>query len=280
MITKSKRGELDTLVIKNDTATAEISLFGAHVLSYIPVRDRRERLWISPLTKLDQSKPIRGGIPICWPWFGDAPVQFNAITEHLPPHGFVRSQLCELVSVREINSGCDQIVLKPKHYPFKELQLNLELEIVITVSDSLSIELVTQNIGFKSAIYFAALHSYFQIDSIENVKLNGIDSEYIDKTQSMKCMPAVHNYRIDSETDRIHLNDSPDIDIVTPTFTTHITSQGHDSIVVWNPWEQLSKAMHDMTDEGYKQMICIETARTQNGTLDGKQSHTLKHIIR
>ena len=70
MIQHSSRNAIETLIVDNRHATAEISLFGAQVLSFRPKRDGRERLWLSPDSHLDKTKPIRGGIPICWPWFG------------------------------------------------------------------------------------------------------------------------------------------------------------------------------------------------------------------
>ena len=276
---RSKRGELDTLIVKNASATAEISLFGAQVLSFIPEHDKRERLWLSPLAKLDRSIPIRGGIPICWPWFGRPPSQLTEKIRLLPSHGFVRNQECNLVSAEEVNSRLDQIIFEPQQYLFPELELNLTLQILIGVGETLSIELITRNSNLNTTQYYAALHSYFQVESIENIVLSGLQSDYFDQTQSMKRISAKNPYQIKGETDRIHLDPGCAVNIVAPSFKTLIKSLGNDSIVVWNPWQRLSQSMPDMSDEGYTTMLCIETARTQIGDLKSFQSHALKQII-
>lgn len=161
MISQHKRDALDVILVENDSASAEICLFGAHLLSFIPHHDGRERLWLSPSAILDKSKPIRGGIPICWPWFGEAPPELSFIQPDLPPHGFIRNQDCLLVSAKQLSNSVDQIVLAPKSYPFKQLNLNLKLEIRITVGQELKVELITRNMASASVSYFAALHTYF-----------------------------------------------------------------------------------------------------------------------
>lgn len=279
MISQIKRGALDVILVENEAARAEISLFGSHLLSFIPKHDQRERLWLSSSAILDKTTPIRGGIPICWPWFSEAPTDLKKQESNLPSHGFVRTQDCLLVSSNSLNSDLDQIVLKPSTYPFETLKLSLELEVIITVGHELKVQLVTRNTTANTVSFFAALHSYFQITNIENLLLQGIDSDYLDKTQSMSRMPALQTYTINSETDRVHLGTSPNISIVDSTYTTQVKSEGNDSIVVWNPWKTLSKSMVDIDELGYRNMVCIETARTQEGLLRGNETHTLTQII-
>ena len=279
MITRQKRGDLDILVIENKLCTAQVSVFGAHVLSYIPKHDQRDRLWVSKDSKFDRSRPIRGGIPICWPWFGDAPQQFTKMAGTLPAHGYIRTQDCVLVSADSLSDGCDQLIFKPQRHPFPTLNLELDLEIIITVGETLSVQLVTRNTSSLERDFFAALHSYFAVDAIQEVSLEGVDVDYLDKVQAMKSMPALIRYTIDSETDRVHLGTCPEITLNEPQHKTSISSQGNDSIVVWNPWQGLSMTMSDMQDTGYQKMLCVETARTQNGTIAGLQTHILTQTI-
>lgn len=178
-----------------------------------------------------------------------------------------------------MSNSVDQIVLAPKSYPFKQLNLNLKLEIRITVGQELKVELITRNMASASVSYFAALHTYFKINDIDNLILGGINSDYFDKTRSMSLMPALENYTINEETDRVHIGSSPNITVEDMQLKTQIKSKGNDSIVVWNPWKMLSNSMVDMNEFGYRHMICVETARTQNGILEGNQTHTLTQII-
>ena len=279
MIIQQTRGELDTLVVSNQAATAEISLFGAHVLSFTPRHDNRDRLWLSTKSKLDRSRPIRGGIPICWPWFADAPAYLQQLEPNLPAHGYIRTQDCKLVSSQSISDDCDQLVFRPQTHLFPALGFSLALDIVIRVSNTLTVQLVTRNTADVETDFFSALHSYFSVTSIYKVKIEGVDTRYLDKVQGKREMPGLADYTIDSETDRIHLGTSPEIVINDQGIETSISSQGNDSIVIWNPWSESSRNMADMDDSGFEQMLCIETARTQQGKLAPGQTHTLTQII-
>jgi glucose-6-phosphate 1-epimerase len=279
MITKNHRDEIDTLIVENPHATAEVSLYGAHVLSFKPKKDNRERLWVSPKSKLDKTKPIRGGIPICWPWFGAASDSMQSKRKDLPSHGYARTQDCKLGSHTENEDSSTTLVFKLTSHGFPELGMKLDLNIEITVGESLEIALVTQNCGDDTIEYFAALHTYFAVEDIRSVKIENLKSDYLDKLQNYKLFGAPIPYKLIGETDRVHLGNSTPIEIVSESFKTTVNSKGNDSIVVWNPWQDKSVAMDDMSDNGYRNMLCVETARTQTGQLLPGEHHKLSQTI-
>ena len=273
-VTQSKRYSLSVLTITNHFGTCEVALYGAHVTSYIP-KDGRERLWMSPNAIWDGTKPLRGGIPVCWPWFGDNHGQEKGL---LPAHGFLRDQLWHLVSVTETDSGTS-ISLAPTttNGPGWNAQTSVILE--VNLSDTLVIKLTTTNQGQAPVNIGGALHSYFTVNDIVDTQLTGLSGDYKDKTRDFALLPTPELYRIEEETDRIHLHPSPEVDIHCGDTKTRVKSNGHDSVVVWNPWKENSLKMVDMSDDGYKFMVCVETALTQGFELQPGKSHALTQTI-
>ncbi|MDF2178763.1 D-hexose-6-phosphate mutarotase [Aliiglaciecola sp. CAU 1673] len=263
---------INILTIDNQTASVEISLFGGQVLSYLPKHDSRQRLWLSPKAVLDGSKAIRGGVPICWPWFGQAK------TTGLPAHGYLRSQPWHVVRIDdELEKTTLQLQPHDTHGAGFDGIASVLLE--VEVSERLSIRLITSNQGDKPFTYCAALHSYFAVSHIENVRLNGLKGQYLDKTQGFSAFPTPTSYAIEGEVDRVHLFASPEVELKDGKNTTRIGSLGHDSVVVWNPGIDKTKDITDMEPMGFQQMLCVETAITQGKTLEVGEEHQLIQII-
>jgi glucose-6-phosphate 1-epimerase len=268
------KGDLETLIIENQFAYLEIALFGAHILSFVPKTDHRERLWLSPHADFTGSKPIRGGIPICWPWFGsDTPDN----EKNLPSHGTVRNQQWRLTENVEHEKGT-QVTLQPENTRTAQLQHSLSVSLTVDIGSRLKVMLTTTNHGRESVKFNAALHSYFYVDKVINASITGIGGDYKDKLENWAIKPTPAPYHISAETDRIHLCTAKNTQIKNGNDTTDIHHLGHDSIVVWNPWTGAA-SMPDMDAFGYKNMLCIETALTQWYTLGGSQTHVLGQTI-
>lgn len=280
---------VECLSIDNEFASAKISLFGGHLLSFTPKHDLRERIWLSPQAVLDGSKAIRGGVPICWPWFGD----------HSDPmfksHGYVRNQLWKVISCDDVSEGT-QIALQPSSSGgdglFEEAVLGknelakhpnrieqVELTLFITIGRELRLNLQTKNIGKLPFIYTGALHSYFLIEDINTCEIKGLKGKYFDKTKGYESFDTPAVYSFNNETDRVHLQQPKLLSIIDKKMATTISSTGHDSIVVWNPWHEKSIAMSDMPDDGYQTMLCVETAVTQGQSLKPDEVHSLEQTI-
>lgn len=273
-VQKSQRGEIDTLVVDNQLGQMEIALFGAHILSYTPHKDGRERLWVSPHAFFNGTKPIRGGIPLCWPWFSD---NHGKASGELPSHGFLRSQIWQLKQIEQIDQQT-RLTLQPSFSTGPGFDHNNEVSLIVTVGEQLTVELTTTNLEGNAINFNAALHSYFHVDDIGKTELFDITGSYIDKLQSWRELVTPTPYGFTTEIDRIHLTQDPQTTIVFNGDKTVVKHVGHDSIVVWNPWSGCA-SMADMDPFAYKRMVCVETAITQNHTLAPNESHTLTQII-
>ncbi|GAB3033402.1 D-hexose-6-phosphate mutarotase [Bowmanella dokdonensis] len=263
---------MSIISIDNQAASLELSLFGAHVLSYMPKKDSRQRLYMSPCALMDGSKAIRGGIPICWPWFG----QHEASS--LPAHGYLRTRVWRITRIDD-DLRETRLQLQPGRTRGEGFDGCADVTLTLLVGDSLSLSLDTQNIGQQPFSYNAALHSYFRVSDIHKVRLAGLDGDYLDKVRDGQRAPTPDPYTFEGETDRIHLCQTSDTLLTDPDYEMSIGHRGHDSIVVWNPWQQKSEAMADMPDGDYRQMLCIETAITQGKRLAPDEQHQLVQII-
>ena len=270
---QSQENQVDTLIVDNDIAQAQISLFGGQVLSYVLKSDHRDRLWLSDAAVLDGTKAIRGGIPVCWPWFGDHS------SSGMPAHGYVRTQAWHVIDCVD-SAGSTQIKLKPENVSGAGFDGAADLQLSITIADELTLQLTTMNLGAKPFQFGAALHSYFSIENIRQVQLEGVTGEYLDKAENFKRKRSLEPFVFNKETDNIHLGPIGPVAIKTKTFSINIDFRGHDSLVVWNPWIDKSLAMADMRDDGYQSMLCVEAAVTQGISLGGGDQHTLTQIIK
>jgi glucose-6-phosphate 1-epimerase len=272
----SSRGNIQTLQINNRFAQAEIALFGAHILSFIPKHDGRERLWLSEAAIFDGKQAIRGGIPVCWPWFGDHPQKAQG--QNFPAHGYVRTQQWQIIKCAD-NADGTQVVLQPTTTEGAGFAGQTSLSLTVDIGSSMSIKLTTSNIGQHACSLSAALHSYFSVSAISQCSLHGLSRDYLDKTRAMQTYACPSPYVFAQETDRVHLCQPQQVSIHDSRGNTDIAHAGHDSIVVWNPWSAKSISMQDMADDGFQTMLCVETALTQAYTLQAQASHTLQQVI-
>ncbi|MCK4874835.1 MAG: D-hexose-6-phosphate mutarotase, partial [Sulfurimonas sp.] len=162
--------------IKNDAATAKIALQGAHIYEY--TRNQEEPLlWLSETSDFEYGKSIRGGVPVCWPWFG-----INK-DENLPQHGFARTAMWKLINSDEVDANTTAVIFSFSHttQTLKLWPHRFELELHVVVSDRLTIELKTTNFDDKEFLITQALHTYFDISHISHVNIKGLDKKpYLD----------------------------------------------------------------------------------------------------
>lgn len=277
------RGNLPEIHIQNNAAHCEISLMGAHILSYIP-RGHRDVMFLSEESEYTQTgKAIRGGIPVCWPWFGapDKEKYPNATTSH----GFIRQFMWKVISWKELSLECTEVVLgitdSPESRAIWPYAFNLEM--TVRIGATLEIALTTTNTGDQEFTYAQALHTYYAIGACETVRVKGFAGRlFIDKAPANPPVTGPHagDATITAETDRIYLNCPGQAVIVDPTMGRKIVidKEGSDTGVIWNPWIAKSKRMSDFGDEEYHNMICVENCNVDYDavTLKAGASHTLR----
>lgn len=259
LVFKTGPGGLTTAEIDSGHAIAAVVLQGAHVLSFQP-RDQQPILWVSGGSYFAAEKPIRGGIPVCWPWFANHPTDAAK-----PAHGFARtnewsvlgSELTTAEAVR-LRLGLTDTIATRALWPHP-----FHLELVVTVESTLQVELLIRNPGDTPFTCTGALHSYFSISDIANITITGLESgTYLDKVAGNQRREQSGPITITGETDRVYLDTCADCLIVDRGWRrqTRVTKQGSRTTVVWNPWAEKARQMADFGAEEYRQMVCVETA--------------------
>ncbi len=254
------RGGLPVAIIKNDFGKVELSLYGAQVLSYQP-KGQLEVLWLSERSFFEEGKAIRGGIPVCFPWFGP-----HISDSQKPMHGFARLKLWEIVETSELIDGSLQIKLKFQDDETTRAlwQFSFLAELTVTLRQSLKVQLSCNNTGTEQITYTDALHSYFNVGDIEKIKIFGLkNARYYDGIEGKALINQNEDVlRITKEENRRYVDTTSECIIEDPVFCRKIRvgKRGSKTTIVWNPWIETTKKLSDMPEDGYKKMVCIEAA--------------------
>lgn len=251
---------LPMVKIANDHAFALVSIYGGQILTFRPVRGK-EVLWRSQNSLYEIGKPIRGGIPVCWPWFGPHPAEASQ-----PPHGFARIQTWQVDSVTQDDQGrtCLTLFLEDGDPTRRLWPHAFRLELSVRVGSDLQVTLTVRNPGQQPLRCATALHTYFAISDIRRISIAGLkDRVCIDKMLRNERRPDPRKVVVfNEETDRIYI-DSPDTcTILDPDWGRRIivAKEGSRSTVVWNPWIMKASRMSDFGADEWPHMVCVETA--------------------
>jgi len=275
---KSGEGGIPLVEIENEFATAVISLQGAHVLSWIP-KGEEDVIWLSADATFAMGKSVRGGVPICWPWFGT-----HESETHFPAHGFARTVLWTVKQTQALENGETQIL-----FQLDTSELNEKLQMMwpqatlamytITIGKALTLELVTSNKSDEPLTLGQALHTYFNVSDIEQTTVTGLeDKDYLDKTTGFERKTQAGLITIKQEVDQVYLQTADDVVINDVKRKIQIKKEGSLSTVVWNPWQEVADKMGDLGKEGYRHMLCVESANAAEDiiTIAPGESHTLR----
>lgn len=259
---KDMPGGLIVAEVDNAHATASIALQGAHLMTWAPrTSDGGELpvIWLSADAKLAPGKSIRGGVPVCWPWFGP-----HASEPKFPGHGFARTVPWEVVATQKLANGATRLVFRIVQSDATRAQWPhpSELELHMVIGPALEMDLVTRNTGTAPITVGDALHTYFEVGDVRQAKVHGLDGcPYIDKVDGGARRQQDGAVAIASEVDRIYLNSTADCVIEDPVLQRRIriAKQGSASSVVWNPWIEKAEKMGDLGEDGYLKMLCVES---------------------
>ena len=259
--------------INNIHAKAEIMLQGAHLIHWQPINEHPV-VWLSNSATFAKSKSIRGGIPICWPWFGA-----HSTNDDFPAHGYARTLPWKPVTTKQLPDERTQLVFKlventetKKLWPYKT-----DLEIEFIIGSTLEVALITKNMGDEVIDLSEALHTYFSVGDVSKVSISGLEGcNYLDKPDNFKVKKQQGMVIIHNEVDRVYIDTKNDIYIDDPILNRRINiiKNNSDSTVVWNPWETVANKMGDLGDGGYLNMLCVETANTATNSIRLKPGET------
>lgn len=271
-------GELTRCRISNEQAEAEIYLHGAHVTHFQP-KGLEPVLWMSSEAVFHPAKAIRGGIPICWPWFGQ-----NAEQPDFPQHGFARINEWNVRAVLESDEATDILLGLTPHEGTREyLDGSYDARYRISIGESLTVEMSVTNTGEHDLVEIGcALHTYFSVSAIENIHIDGlVGHEFLDQlTGSRSTETDLIRFR--EEFDRVYFGSPEKITLQDgKERSLSITSNGSKSTVIWNPWVDKSQRMGDFPDDGFQKMVCIESANAYDDTrtIGPGETHSVSQTI-
>jgi len=255
--------------------TAAVALQGAHLLSWTPA-GQQPVIWMSNDAQFTSGKSIRGGIPVCWPWFGA-----HASEATFPAHGFARTSLWTVTAAEQLPDDHFRISFQfsvDNHHPFWPHPTMCELHMAF--GTTLQLELVTTNLSDAYITITEALHTYFAIGDIAAVSVDGLDGcTYLDKPDHFKPKQQHGAITFANEVDRVYLDTEADCLIHDRQLqrTIRIAKSGSTSTIVWNPWQHRAAEMGDMGEDGYRSMLCVESANTADNRImiAPNGSHTL-----
>lgn len=275
------QGGLQRLVIHTMQADAEIYLHGAHVTQFKP-QGNEPVLFMSGESLFEPGKPIRGGVPICFPWFG-------ARQDGQPgsPHGFARLVKWELVFAEQTSDVVEIHLRLVSSDATRALWTGeFEADYRVRIGTTLGLELQVRNTGSQPLRIEEALHTYLAVSDVKQVSIEGLAGvSYFTavgtpRTETEFAAPI----RITAETDRVYLNTQSTCVAHDPGWQRQLVVEknGSNATVVWNPWIAKAKAMPDFGDDEWPVMLCIETCNVRENavTIAPGQSHTMGANIR
>ncbi|PHN49799.1 D-hexose-6-phosphate mutarotase [Pseudomonas amygdali] len=278
--------ELNCWRIRHGEAELLVAQQGAHILSY-QVAGQQPLVWLNEEAVFKQGKPIRAGMPICWPWFGNLernPQSVQAMRDSSEPakaHGEVRALDWQLLGI-----GADgdallvEFVLPEAEGHLPGWPHNVALKLSIRLDHALNVSLVSYNCGTESVVISQALHTYFAVSDVRQVSVEGLDGlRYIETLANWEEREQAGDLTFTGETDRIYKDIPGVLSIVDHQWQRriHIRSTGSKSAILWNPWIEKTGKFTDMAADGWQRMVCVETANVLDDvvTLAPDQMHVL-----
>jgi len=260
-------GGLTRAVVDTAQCTGHVYLHGAHVAAWRPA-DAEPVLWMSGRSHFEDGKPIRGGVPICFPWFGPKADDPDAAS-----HGLARAKPWDFAAAVDTPDGPTMFLATGIH-AFAVRQ-------TVTLGETLTMKLTVRNTADEPASFEAALHTYLHVGDVHQVSIAGLEgADYLDKmADGERKNQGDQPIRFEAETDRVYLDTDADCVLNDPALgrSIRIAKTGSRSTVVWNPWTDKAARMADFGDDEWPGMCCIETANVADNavTLGPDESHEM-----
>jgi glucose-6-phosphate 1-epimerase len=257
---------MPVIEISNAKSMGSIGLQGAQLLTWAPMSQELV-VWLSPLAKFGPGKAPRGGVPVCWPWFGP-----HGSEPTFPAHGFARTSAWEVIEAEALEDGSNRLGFRliRTEASYAQWPHATPLEIRYTLGEALDIELTTRNETDQPVPLGEALHTYFMVSDVRNVRVTGLEGcEYLDKVDGGRRKRQEGPISFGGETDRIYLGTAAECRIEDPGLKRRIRIEklGSRSTVVWTPWEEKARKLGDFEGDGYLRMLCVESANAADDLL-------------
>ena len=266
---------LEYINVASEFCSAKIFLQGAQLTEFTPA-GKKPLIWVSSEEDYQEGKSVRGGMPICWPWFG---VNSNP---DWPIHGVARTSLWRADEVTEQDEQIKVSLTLPmaqvdeSYWPHKS---KLKVEFVLTTK--LEVRLTTTNLSNQTITFTQALHTYFPTPAIAETQVDGLQgSKYIEFGEGPFDQNELVGFA--RETDMVYTQAADTQRIITPDGIIEVGRENSSSCVLWNPWIEKSKRLSNFADDEYHTMLCLEAANVMDDSavVAPGESHTLTTTIR
>ena len=251
-------GGLPRIQISNSRARGEMYLHGAQVTSWKPAGND-EVLFLSTKSRWQEGQAIRGGIPICFPWF-----RAKADDPKAPAHGFVRTRSWHLESIVQEEPGVVvNMSIESDDQTRRWWPADFHLLYHVVFGSELTLELTCSNTGKADLRFEEALHTYNRVSDVANVRLQGLDAvQFLDNTDSNRAKVQQGDVTIASTTDNAFMGTHNDVDLIDPKLGRYIRLKKANSgtTVVWNPWSEGGARLRDLSDGEWTQFLCVEAS--------------------
>ena len=251
-------GGLSKVAVTAPGASGDMYLLGAQVTSWRPA-GQVEGLFLSGQSRWEAGRAIRGGIPICFPWFGN-----RAGDPQAPAHGFARTAPWRLDAIRQSGDAVDvTMVLDSGAETRSRWPFDFRVLCRATFGTALVVSLVVVNTSTSAFTFEEALHTYYAIGDATTVRVGGLErARYLDKVDGGRECVQDGQIAIASETDRVYLDTDAAVEIVDASLGRRIRVRktASHATVVWNPWVEKARALADLGDDDWRGLICVETA--------------------
>jgi glucose-6-phosphate 1-epimerase len=269
-----QQDQLVMVELSNAFGQATLTTHGATLLSYIP-QGGEEVLYVSQTAIYDGTKPVRGGVPVCWPWFGAHPTEAGQ-----KAHGIARYELWQVEAVCSVGDATQvTLCLTPNANTQKAWPHDFKLSLIVTLGEKLEVELRGENRSPQDWSVSEALHTYFSVAQAPGLVVKGLEGvQYFDKNRDFAEFTQDETLAIQAPMDCVYVDHAGDVEIQDQARTIIMEKQNSASTIVWNPGEQGVKAFADMPDADYQTMVCVEAGNAlQNSySLPAGQTHSLK----
>jgi len=271
------QGDLALWRVRTPHGEALIAEQGAQLLSYTP-HGQPPLVWLSPEASYERGVSLRGGVPVCWPWFGDldrnpAEVRANvasAYAESAPKHGFARIQDWGHVDTAFDAEGVTLVFRLDVTGESPKWGHPARLTLRIRLADAITLELGVCNLSDSPLTISQALHTYFAVSDVRDITISGVEGKsFVDTLDQWHVKTQGDALQFTGETDRLYLGLDQPLTIRDPGWARDIVVQSSHSrsAVIWNPWIEKAKRIDQFPDHAWQGMVCIETARVWDDVL-------------
>ena len=272
-------GGAPTIQVASSGCSGEIHLHGAQVTSWKPA-GVEEAIFLSRRARWEQGKAIRGGIPICFPWF-----RGKADNPQAPAHGVVRSKVWTLESIEQ-DADAVSVSLSSASDPDSRRLWPGEFRVLqrATFSKELKLELTISNTGTSPFRFEEALHTYYRVGDVRKVRVRGLDGvTYLDNTDGNREKKQHGDVVIGAPTDNAYMNSAAGLQLLDPVLKRQIqiVKQNSHTTVIWNPWAEGARALSDLGEDEWEHMVCVEASNILDNAIElaPAETHTITVIM-